>query len=249
MTELVHTKQLADDFGIAEALAASYLATAKLSVHKLLVGKDTLSLFDKVTATKAITDRVKQEAEIQAANLARMEAAKIPTLKDVVLLIKTLSADISDVAELSNNVKKLADQNVIMFKVLTDMKSDIQAKFIDLRAITTGQQQSTVTTPVSVQIREPLPSVSQLKIGIVGLHSGDHATLKKEFGDLFRLSILTPDESRKISGYKGMDKTYLMTKYVSHKHMDLLKAAGQTPVIIPGTVNELKEALTALYLQ
>lgn len=248
MSELVHTKQLADDFGIAEALATSYLATAKLSAHKLLVGKDTLSLFDKVAATKAIGDRVKEEKELQAANLARIEAAKIPTLKDVMAQLKTIAGDISDVAELAESVKKLNEQNVCMFKVLTEMKADMAAKFADLRGVMVGQQAGARLEP-ALQIREPLPSVSQLKIGIVGLHSGDHAALKKDFGDLFKLSILTPDETRKITGYKAMDKTYLMSKYVSHKHMDLLKSIGQTPIIIPGTVNDLKEALTALYLE
>ena len=246
MSELVHTKQLADDFGIAEGLAASYLAAAKLSAHRLLVGKDTLSLFDKVTATKAIGDRVREEKELHTAHLARLEAAKVPTIKDVMGLLKAMSLDVSDVAELSEGVKKLADQNAIMFKVLTDMKANVKTEFSDLRAVVTGQQ----ATPIlpAIQIREPLPSVAQLKIGIVGLHSGDHAALKKELGDLFKLSILTPDEARKITGLKNMDKTYLMSKYVSHRHMDLLKAIGQTPVIIPGTVNDLKEALTALYL-
>ena len=248
MSELVHTKQLADEFGITEALASSYLATAKLSAHKLLVGKDTLSLFDKLTATKAIGDRVKEEKELQAVNLARLEAAKIPTLKDVMTQLKTITSEISNAAELSDAVKKLTEQNVCMFKVLTGMKEEMQTRFISLHAITVRQQQSEDRPVPIIQIREPLPSVSPLKIGIVGLHQGDHIGLKKEFGDLFKLSILTPDESRKITGMKNMDKTYLMSKYVSHRHMDLLKAIGQTPVIIPGTVNDLKEALTAVYL-
>lgn len=247
MSELVHTKQLADDFGITEALASSYLATAKLGAHKLLVGKDTLSLFDKVSATKAIGDRVKEEKELQAANLARLEAAKIPTLKDVMAQLKAINGEMSDVAELSEAVKKLTEQNVCMFKVLTDMKTEMQTRLVNLHAVTVGQQRNDDAQPIAL-IREPMPSVSQLKIGIVGLHSGDHAALKKELGDLFKLSILTPDESRKITGLKNMDKTYLMSKYVSHRHMDLLKAIGQTPTIIAGTVNDLKEALTALYL-
>ena len=245
MSELVHTKQLAEEFGIAESLASSYLATAKIAAHKLVVGKDTLNLFDKVQASKAIGQRVKEEKEIQTANLARLEAAKIPTLKDVMLNLKAIAGDISDVAELAEGVKKLHEQNVCMFKVITEMKQEMQTRFIEMHAIGKGQQ-SEAKQP---QLREPTPSVSPLKVGIVGLHSGEHAALKKDFGDLFRLSILTPDESRKITGYKGMDKTYLMSKYVSHRHMDLLKSIGQTPIIIPGTVNDLRDALTALYLE
>lgn len=254
MSELVHAKQLADEFGIAESLALSYLAAAKLSVHKLLVGKDTLSLFDKGAATKAIGDRVKEEKQIQAANLARLEAAKIPTIKDVMAAVKDvataakgIAGDVSDVAELSEAVKKLAEQNICMFKVLMDLKTEMQARLIDLKTCLPSPLEKPKPVPTA-PIREPLPSVSPLKIGVVGLHTGDHVALKKDFGDLFKLSLLTPDESRKITGLKNMDRTYLMSKYVSHRHMDLLKSIGQAPIVIPGTVNDLKEALTALYL-
>ena len=248
MTELVHAKQLAEDFGIAEPLALGYIAAAKLQAHKLLVGKDMVNLFDKLAATKAVGERVNEEKQIQAANLARLETAKIPTLKDVMAQLKTLTGEMSDAADLTCIVKKLAEQNVCMFKVLTDMKSEMQARLIELQTSVRNASQSEARTVPTMPSREPLPSVSPLKVGIVGLHAGDHAVLKKEFGELFRLSILTPDESRKISGLKNMDKTYLMSKYAGNRHMDLLKAINQSPSIVPGTVNELKEVLTALYL-
>lgn len=249
MSELVHTKQLADDFGIAEALAASYLSTAKLSAHKLLVGKDTMSLFDKIAATKAIGDRIKEEKGIQAANLARLEAAKIPTLKDVMSAIKALSIDTSDVAELAESVKKLAEQNICLFKVLTEFKAETQTRLSNLQAVAAGQQHEPKAETV-IRMREPLPSVSPIRVGIVGLHSGDHAQIKNEFGDMFRLSILTPDDLKNIkTNLRNMDVIYLMSKYVSQKHISLLNSIGQSPRIISGTVNDLKETLTALYLK
>jgi hypothetical protein len=241
MSELICTKQLADAFGIAEALAANYIAAAKLKSQKLVIGKEAMTLFDKDEATRAIMTRVEEEKKIQAANLARLEAAKIPTLKDVMVAIKALAGDVSDVAEMEAEIKRLTAANKIIFDALKEFKAQTQDSLAGLKNLVVNMRDEAssckeVTAPVKETLR---------RVAVVGVSRMHHSALAAEFEGLLVLKLLDPSDIRGIYALRDYDKVFLMKQATDHGHADQLKSIKVQVVPVHGSLDELKEKLTA----
>jgi hypothetical protein len=241
MSELICTKQLADAFGIAESLAANYIAAAKLKSQKLVIGKEAMTLFDKDEATRAIMTRVEEEKKIQAANLARLEAAKIPTLKDVMVAIKALAGDVSDVAEMEAEIKRLTAANKIIFDALKEFKAQTQDSLAGLKNLVVNMRDEAssckeVTAPVKETLR---------RVAAVGVSTMHHAALAAEFGSLVDLKLLDSHDIRGLYGLRGYDKVFLMKKTTDNTHAEQLKATKSPVQVLHGSIDELKEKLTA----
>lgn len=89
------------------------------------------------------------------------------------------------------------------------------------------------------------PKAYKRKVGIVGVWSGNQTSIKKDFGDKLDLYIYSPDDVNKLQGAKELQKIFVMRKFVSHRHTDILRSIGQEPMLINGGMGELKDALTA----
>lgn len=87
------------------------------------------------------------------------------------------------------------------------------------------------------------PKIHKKKVGVVGLWPGNKTFIESIFKDKFDLVLLSADEDRKIIGLKDFQKVFVLKKFVSHKHVEILRSIGQEPMIINGSMSDLKEAL------
>lgn len=92
------------------------------------------------------------------------------------------------------------------------------------------------------------PAKYRKHVAIVGLFNIHHANIAKEFEEALKLTIYDSDCIAKLHGLKGCHKVVVLTKFVSHKHIETLKSIGQEPLLIHGGLDKLKDALTNIYV-
>lgn len=92
------------------------------------------------------------------------------------------------------------------------------------------------------------PPAYRKHVGVVGLFNIHHSNIKKEFEDALKLTIYDADCIPRLHGLRECHKVVVMTKFISHKHVDVLKSIGQEPLLINGGMDKLKEALTNIYV-
>lgn len=107
----------------------------------------------------------------------------------------------------------------------------------------TNSERSAARSP-----RRTAPAKTHLKhVGVVGLNTPLHSVIEREFCDCFKLTILDSDCMNRLSSLKGCHKVFAMTNFISHKHIETLRAFGQEPYRVAGGVSTLKNALTDYY--
>ena len=94
------------------------------------------------------------------------------------------------------------------------------------------------------KIPEVAPKVYKKKVAIVGVWPGNQDVIKRQYGEIFDLAIFSADEDKKLHGLQGFHKVFALKKFISHKHIEILRSIGQEPMIIGGAMNELKAALS-----
>lgn len=109
-----------------------------------------------------------------------------------------------------------------------------------------------VALPAPPLHRSPTPSkavkAQHMKhVGVVGLEGKLHSLIEAEFKDAFKLTLLTPDESAKVSSLKQCHKIFVMVKFIGQPTLHALQAAGHEPQRIHGGSSALREAMTTLY--
>lgn len=242
MSELISAKQISDEFKVSVTLVCNYLDAAKIPAHKLMVGTEAVSLYEKAGAFKAVDTRIKEEKALEKAHLAKLEAAKIPTLKDLMVAVKAISKDVSDVAELQEEIKRLVSANQVMFKALTDFKTDTADRLSGLKTLVVNMRDD-----FNASSREVVSSEAK-SVAVVGISTMHHSAIAAEFGDAIKLKLLDPSDIRGIHNLRGYEKVFLMKKTTDYKHLEQLKSVKVQPEAVSGSIDELKEKLTAYYL-
>lgn len=92
------------------------------------------------------------------------------------------------------------------------------------------------------------PSAYRKHVAVIGLFNIHHEHIVREFGNELKLTIYDADCIAKLHGLRACHKVVVMTKFVSHKHVELLKSIGQEPMLVMGGMDKLKEALTTIYV-
>lgn len=103
------------------------------------------------------------------------------------------------------------------------------------------------------KLAEARPGAKQEKayrkhVGVVGLFNIHHASIEREFGEALKLTLYDADCMPRLHGLRGCHKVVVMTKFISHKHIESLKSIGQEPMLVTGGMDKLKEALTTIYV-
>lgn len=106
-----------------------------------------------------------------------------------------------------------------------------------------AQRLSDLPQESKTEVKQP-PKRQKKKVGIVGIWPGNRESVKKEFGDVFDMEMYSADEDKKLAGLKQYDKVFALKKFISHRHIEILRSIGQDPSIISGSMNELRDALT-----
>jgi hypothetical protein len=92
------------------------------------------------------------------------------------------------------------------------------------------------------------PVAYRKHVAVIGLFNIHHEHIQREFGNELKLTIYDADCISKLHGLRACHKVVCMTKFISHKHIELLKSIGQEPMIVMGGMDKLKEALTTIYV-
>jgi hypothetical protein len=92
------------------------------------------------------------------------------------------------------------------------------------------------------------PAAYRKHVAVIGLFNIHHEHIQREFGNELKLTIYDADCIAKLHGLRACHKVVVMTKFVSHKHVELLKSIGQEPMLVMGGMDKLKEALTTIYV-
>ena len=138
MSDLISLSQIATQFSLNQSEVADLFKAAKLKSSRLVVGNEPIALFDKAEASEVIEQYIGKVKALIEQQRAEAEAAREPTMKEVMAKLKEMSKDISDVAELHEEIKRLTMANHGIFKALTDFKTDTQERMAGLKTLLIG---------------------------------------------------------------------------------------------------------------
>lgn len=102
----------------------------------------------------------------------------------------------------------------------------------------------------SVDITPAVQTPKLKRVMIVGLMGEQQNTIEKEFKDAFDLRFYNKDDPIHSLKSKAStcDEVILMTKFISHKHQDLVKASGAPFSYCNGGVSDLVKQLEAMFV-
>jgi hypothetical protein len=87
-------------------------------------------------------------------------------------------------------------------------------------------------------------------IGVMGLDRAQHADMEREFGAVFRLTMLDGDQAKKgWEKVKGCHKVIALDKFTPRVAIASLRSRGVEPLVLPGAASLLRETLTSMYVE
>lgn len=108
---------------------------------------------------------------------------------------------------------------------------------------------SMLKKPETVKVSEPQKPKLK-KIMVVGLIGEQRNFIEKEFKDIFDLKFYDKDDNIQSLKERAIncDEIILMTKFISHKHQDLVKASGAPFSYCNGGISDLSKQLEAMFV-
>lgn len=95
----------------------------------------------------------------------------------------------------------------------------------------------------------PEPPVIKPRIGILGLLPAQVEAIEREFGDVFNLHYWKEEGSSTLKAIGRTSEIVFVTRWCSHSATETLKSVGATWRFVEGGLSELKNLLTALYVE
>lgn len=250
MSDLISLAQVAENFGLQENTVAELVKSAKLKSSRLMIGAEPITLFDQKEAVEVVQshiDKAKAEAEQKK---AAEEVAREPTMKELMDKLKSIAIDISDVAELQEEIKRLTAANHGIFKVLTEFKSETQDRLAGLKTIVIGVRDEVHAMKNVKQAVEKLSEPATLKsVAVIGISKVHHAKLQLDYGTKIDLKLIDPADIKGIYAVRNKvgptanQTIYAMRKYTDVRHADQMKSAKISPTYIEGGLEALEDAL------
>lgn len=177
-------------------------------------------------------------------------------------------------ATLEDTIKKVAQMytgNQVIFKALTEAdarrKAEHEAMLEQVRSL--AKMVSDATSKLEVLLApkiavDPAPVAAEpvcreaattsskkglLHVGIIGITAPATAMIEKEFSEVFKLTMLGPNDAHKIVGMKNCDRVFVLRGKVMSRHMNELKNIGQKPVTIGDSATRIRDALTSYFVE
>jgi hypothetical protein len=95
----------------------------------------------------------------------------------------------------------------------------------------------------------PEPPVIKPRIGILGLLPAQVEVIEREFGDVFNLLYWKEEGSSTLKAIGRTSEIVFVTRWCSHGATETLKSVGAKWRFVEGGLSELKNLLTALYVE
>ena len=250
MSDLISLAQVAENFCLQENTVAELVKAAKLKSSRLMIGAEPITLFDQKEAVEVVQshiDKAKAEADQKK---AAEEAAREPTMKELMDKLKSIAIDISDVAELQEEIKRLTAANHGIFKALTEFKAETQDRLAGLKTIVIGARDEVHAMKNVKQAVEKLAEPATLKsVAVIGISKVHHAKLQLDYGTKIDLKLIDPSDIKGIYAVRNKvgptanQTIYAMRKYTDVRHADQMKSAKISPTYIEGGLEALEDAL------
>lgn len=254
MGNLISPSDLCEDFKQTSQKIGMLLASSGL---KPVYENDRIKLYDRELASAAVKKFLDAEAKKTAPAVAA--AVDLKPVQDQI-------GDMHDTMEerfqaTINDVEKLLEQNRLLLryidelKMLTTTKMDAMQASIDMLGHTPDPEieaQVAKVIEAPAVAKAPVPQAKRKTVVIISLLPGQQAEIEREFKECFNLRMFTADQtaSRSFEGsVKGCDYAIVMTKFVSHKAEDVLKAAGVQITRVTGGMTMLRNKLTDFYIE
>ena len=250
MSDLVSIKQVSEQSGIPEKIISDLIKSAKLKSSRLMIGADQITLFDHAEVSVIIQAHIKKIKEAAEQKKATDEAEKEPTMKDIMERLKGVSKDISDVAELHEEIKKLTSANQCLFKALIDFKTETQERLSGLKTIIVGTRDEVNSIKNVKQVDTKLPDHAVIKsVSVIGISKVHHSALQNDYGSKIDLKLIDPSDIKGIyslknkTGSQHYHTVYAMRKFIDIRHTEQMKSAKIYPIYIDGGLDALYNAL------
>lgn len=95
----------------------------------------------------------------------------------------------------------------------------------------------------------PEPPVIKPRIGILGLLPAQVDVIEREFGDVFNINYWKEEGSSTLKAIGRTSEIVFVTRWCSHGATETLKSVGAKWRFVEGGLSELKNLLTALYVE
>lgn len=245
MSDLISLQQIAAEFGIEESTAAAWVKEAKLKSSRLMVGNDPITLYEQEEARATLQTKIAQ-AKAEAERIkAEAEAAREPTLREVMDKLKSMEKDIADVAELHEEIKRLSSANHIVFKTLTDFKTDTQDRLAGIKTLVVGARDEVKSIKRAPTV-EPAPQ--KKSVAVIGVSRTHHPKLMATYGEAVDLKLIDPSDIRGIYQIRKHDIVYAMRKFTDQRHAEQMKSSKIAPTYLEGGIDVLESVLDGFAL-
>lgn len=176
-----------------------------------------------------------------------LRTSSVCGIAEVLATVKSIYKDLTILVDVQDSLVKIKEQNVLIFKELMAFKVE-SAKATSTLGQNISAQIATAHRGGGGEASAPAEDKKLCpgrlpRVGVIGLFAMHHAEFMKVYGNTLNLTLLNPDEAKKIDGLKGLDQIFLMVRHVSHVHVDKVKVLKVPFTNVPGTVNDLKTAL------
>lgn len=256
MSELISIDQIASEKQIDASVATNLIQAAKLKAHKLKIAGESLSLYEKMEAEAVITAHLNKLRDEEAKRLAAQEAAREPTLKEIAAAVKEVGRDVSDVAELQEEIKRLTTANQTIFKALTDFKSDATDRLAGMKTLIVNMRDEVVASGKKSQSTEAA-AIEQWKVAVVGIskthHAHIHNFMKNNVGNhaAIDLKLIEASDIRALHQLRGYHLVFAVRKQTDTRHVEQLKAVKAHIKFTESSIEDIEYELRrfALILQ
>lgn len=240
MSELISIEQIAIEKKIDTNTAEAIVQAAKLKAHKLKIAGENLSLYEKSEAESAIQAHLNKLRDEEARRTAALEAAREPTLKEIAGLIKNVGQDIADVAELQDEIKRLASANQTIFKALIDFKSDASDRLAGMKSIIVNMRDEASSAGKKMAHSE---KDEKWHAAVVGISKQHHPALTTKVGGHIALKLIEASDIRALHHLRDYDIVFAMRKHTDVRHVEQMKAVKAHIKFIDGGVEDVEYEL------
>lgn len=250
MSDLISLAQVAENFGLQENTVAELVKSAKLKSSRLMIGSEPITLFDQKAAVEVVQSHIDKAKADADQKKAVEEAAREPTMKEIMDKLKSIAIDISDVAELQEEIKRLTAANHGIFKALTEFKTETQDRLAGLKTIVIGVRDDVHAMKNVKQAVENLSGPAARKsVTVIGISKIHHAKLQLDYSTKIDLKLIDPSDIKGIYALRNKvgsianQTIYAMRKFTDVRHADQMKSAKISPTYIEGGLEALEDAL------
>lgn len=124
---------------------------------------------------------------------------------------------------------------------------------VSLQASLTRELASVVPQQAPKQLNlgnlPPEPPVTKPRIGILGLLPAQVEAIEREFGDVFDIYYWKEEGSATLKAIGRTSEIVFVTRWCAHSATETLKSVGAKWRFVEGGLSELKNLLTALYVE